>query len=76
MQLAFITSKKVGNAVIRNKSRRRVRALVKDYEDNMIIGSYMFVMKNEINQKSHIQLKKDFQFAFRRMKLFKNENNI
>jgi len=33
-------------------------------------------MKNEINEKSHTQLIKDFQFAFKRMKLFKNEKNI
>lgn len=76
LKLAFITSKKVGNAVTRNKARRRVRALVKDNEDRIISGDYIFVMKNEINEKSHLQLEKDFQFAFKRMNLYKNEKDI
>jgi ribonuclease P protein component len=76
LKLAFITSKKVGNAVVRNKARRRVRALVNESEDRIISGDYIFVMKNEINEKSHLQLQKDFQFAFKRMNLYKNEKDI
>ncbi|APW66276.1 ribonuclease P protein component [Poseidonibacter parvus] len=69
LNAAFVTSKKVGNAVLRNKARRRMRALFATYENQIKSGKYIFVVKNTIHDKSFSQLKKDFDFAFKRLEL-------
>jgi ribonuclease P protein component len=67
----FLTSKKIGNAVKRNKARRRMRALFNSYENKIIPGNYIFVAKNEINDNDFKKLKKDFDFALKRLELLK-----
>ena len=71
LKLAFVTSKKIGNAVLRNKARRRLRALVLSYEKNIQNGKYIFVAKEKINENSYEKLKKDFIFAFKRLEILK-----
>ncbi|MFK2822470.1 ribonuclease P protein component [Arcobacter sp. YIC-80] len=71
LKAAFVTSKKVGNAVLRNKARRRLRALFASYENQIQTGKYIFVAKNNINENDFNKLKKDFDFAFKRLNLFK-----
>ncbi|MGM0518675.1 MAG: ribonuclease P protein component [Campylobacterota bacterium] len=70
-KIAFVTSKKVGNAVLRNKARRRARALFKTYENRVKTGKYIFVIKKEIHQKDYKDLKRDFDFALKRLELLK-----
>lgn len=71
LKLAFVTSKKIGNAVQRNKARRRLRAFVLSYENNIKTGKYIFVVKEKINENDFDKLKKDFNFAFKRLEIFK-----
>ncbi len=71
LKLAFVTSKKIGNAVQRNKARRRLRAFVLSYENNIKTGKYIFVAKEKINENDFDKLKKDFNFAFKRLEIFK-----
>ncbi|MCK9162351.1 MAG: ribonuclease P protein component [Arcobacter butzleri] len=65
----FVASKKVGNAVKRNSAKRRLKALFLEYCDTIKIGKYILVAKDTITQKEYLELKKDFLFAFRKMKL-------
>ncbi|RXJ79802.1 ribonuclease P protein component [Arcobacter sp. F2176] len=71
LEIGFVTSKKVGNAVFRNKARRRLRAIVLENENKIITGKYVFVAKDELFNKSHTELQKDFNFAFKRLNLYK-----
>ena len=61
----------MGNAVQRNTARRRLRAMVLSFEKRIQTGQYIFVAKQDIAKKSHAELKKDFNFAFKRLNLFK-----
>ncbi|MFY4842906.1 ribonuclease P protein component, partial [Aliarcobacter butzleri] len=45
LKAAFVTSKKDGNAVNRNNARRRMRALYTSYENQLVVGNYIFVAK-------------------------------
>ncbi|WP_071627064.1 ribonuclease P protein component [Poseidonibacter lekithochrous] len=71
LKAAFVTSKKVGNAVLRNKARRRMRALFTTYDKQIKSGKYIFVVKNTINDRDFLGLKKDFDFALKRLDLLK-----
>ncbi len=46
-----------------------MRALFATYENRIKSGKYIFVVKNTINDKSFLQLKKDFDFALKRLEL-------
>jgi len=69
--LAFVTSKKVGNAVKRNSARRRLRALFLTNENKVQLGKYIFVAKDAIHDRTIQELQKDFNFAFKRLELYK-----
>ncbi|WP_428025727.1 ribonuclease P protein component [Arcobacter sp.] len=71
LQIGFVTSKKVGNAVLRSKARRKLRAIVLENENKIIAGKYIFVAKDELINKSYADLQKDFNFAFKRLNLYK-----
>ena len=53
----------------RNKARRRMRALFASYEQQLLIGNYIFVAKIELHDKNFLQLKKDFDFALKRLEV-------
>ncbi|MCP4971041.1 MAG: ribonuclease P protein component [Arcobacter sp.] len=69
--LAFVASKKVGNAVKRSRAKRRIRALLLTYEKKIKIGKYIFVAKENIFEKSPKELEKDFKYAMKKLDLFK-----
>ncbi len=69
LQLAFVSSKKVGNAVIRNRARRVLRALALENEKSLKTGKYIFVAKGELLNRSHQALKKDFKYAMKKLGL-------
>jgi len=46
-----------------------MRALFATYENQIKSGKYIFVVKNNIHEKSFLQLKKDFDFALKRLEL-------
>ncbi len=55
----------------RNKARRRMRALFASYEKQLLIGNYIFVAKTEIHNRNFLELKKDFDFALKRLEVLK-----
>lgn len=66
-----MTSKKVGNAVERNRARRRMRAVFLSYENKVLSGKYIFVVKDKIKERNYEELIKDFNFALKRLELLK-----
>ncbi len=47
-KVAFVASKKVGNAVYRNRAKRLLKAHFINYCDNLKSGQYIFVAKPPI----------------------------
>lgn len=70
INVAFVTSKKVGNAVKRNDARRRLRALFLEFETSLKNGDYIFIAKEEIHQKDYLALKKDFKWTMQKLNLY------
>ncbi|MBL3520796.1 ribonuclease P protein component [Arcobacter lanthieri] len=71
IKIAFVASKKIGNAVERNLARRRMRAILLTFDNKIKNGNYIFVAKAPIKNRSFLELKKDFDFAIRRLELLK-----
>ena len=60
-KVGFTATKKIGNAVIRNRAKRRLRALFCQYSQNLKDGTYIFVAKQSLVQTPHANLEKDFK---------------
>ncbi|RLA75074.1 MAG: ribonuclease P protein component [Epsilonproteobacteria bacterium] len=67
LKLGFVASKKVGNAIKRNKAKRRLRAMILRHDKNLKTGSYLFVAKHNINDTNSQTLKKQFDFVFKKV---------
>ncbi len=63
----FTASKKVGNAVYRNRAKRRLRALFLEFSPQMNSGTYIFVAKEPIRDTSYEMLKADILKALKRV---------
>ncbi|MDF1881601.1 ribonuclease P protein component [Sulfurimonas sp. MAG313] len=63
----FTASKKVGNAVFRNRAKRRLRAIFQELSPKMITGTYIFVAKESIRNISYANLKNDMQGALKKV---------
>ncbi|TLP37120.1 ribonuclease P protein component [Arcobacter arenosus] len=70
LEIAFVASKKVGNAVKRAKAKRKLRALCLTFENNIATGKYIFVAKERLFEKTHKELEKDFIYAMKKMQLY------
>ena len=64
--IGFTASKKVGNAVVRNRSKRRLRAVFAEFCSLLNDGSYVFVAKVSMNQTSYEALKRDCRHVLKR----------
>jgi len=57
LKFGFVVSKKVGNAVTRNKIKRRFRAIARELDFET--GSFIFLAKPEIVSLSFNEIKSD-----------------
>ncbi len=71
-KIGFTATKKIGNAVKRNRAKRRLRALFLQHSNSLKDGTYIFVAKQSIIDISHELLEKDFSKVIHRSKAFKN----
>jgi len=71
-EVAFVASKKVGKAVLRNRAKRILRAQFINSCDNLKNGQYIFVAKPPIIDSDYQKLSKIFLKIYKRLKLFKN----
>jgi len=67
-KVGFTATKKIGNAVKRNRAKRRLRALFLKYSTHLKNGTYVFVAKQSIIEISHTDLEKDFEKVIFRSK--------
>jgi len=73
--VGFTATKKIGNAVKRNRAKRRLRALFHEFSPSLKDGTYIFVAKQSINEVTHQKLKNDFKKILNRLNTIKKEPN-
>ena len=56
-RVAFVASKKVGKAVVRNRAKRILRALVLEFIDRLASGDYIFVAKPALLESDFMTLR-------------------
>ena len=65
-KVGFTATKKIGNAVKRNKAKRIMRALFIKYSKNLKDGIYIFVAKSDIVSLPFKNIEKDFYYTLSR----------
>ncbi len=71
LRVGFTASKKVGGAVVRNRARRRLRALARDVLAAEATPGYDYVLiaRAETATRDFAALRGDMRFALKRLKL-------
>ena len=65
VKLGYIASKKVGNAVVRNRIKRRLRQVAAQILPNLATkGYYVILARKEAYSRKFIDLKKDLIYSF------------
>ncbi|MDH4945161.1 ribonuclease P protein component [Sulfurimonas sp. C5] len=67
-KVGFTATKKIGNAVKRNRAKRRMRALFREFSANLQDGSYIFVAKAAIVTADYQNIQNDFKKILSRSK--------
>ncbi|MBK1971160.1 ribonuclease P protein component [Campylobacter sp. TTU-622] len=70
-KVAFVASKKVGKAVVRNRSKRVLRALFFSIKNQLEYGKYIIVAKAEIKDFSFFELEKNFRWGLKKIQCLK-----
>ena len=64
-RVGFTVTKKMGNAVIRNRIKRRLREAVRKHVDKMLPGhDYVFISRHKALDCPFTDLLRDIEFAF------------
>jgi ribonuclease P protein component len=74
-KVGFTATKKIGNAVKRNRAKRRLRALFLEYSSSLKDGTYIFVAKQTIHETTHQKLKSDFEKILKRLDAVKKKSD-
>jgi ribonuclease P protein component len=65
-KVGFVASKKIGNAIKRNRAKRLLRALFIQNCDILSSGSYIFVAKPSIIEEKFTKLHKSFTYTLKK----------
>ena len=73
IRVGFTASKKVGGAVVRNRARRRLRALAREVLAGEAAPGYDYVLiaRAETAVRGYADLRKDMRFALKRLRLLR-----
>ena len=66
-KVAFVASKKIGNAVARNRAKRLLRANFISICDELSKGSYIFVAKKAILDEEFTKIHKTFKYTLKKV---------
>lgn len=72
-RVGFTATKKIGNAVVRNRSKRRFRALFSDFSSHLNDGTYIFVAKVALQETSYLSLQNDFKKVLTKAGVLRND---
>lgn len=70
-KMAVVASKKVGKAVIRNRSKRVLRSLFFNVKDFLQDGKYILLARNEITELPFSRLEKNFKWGLKKLECLK-----
>ena len=76
MQAGFSVSKKVGNAVVRNRVKRRMRECFRLQMHTLKNGYYVFTARPEAAKADYHRLEKAMNGLLLRQGLYRQQNNI
>ena len=65
-KVGYTASKKVGNAVVRNRCKRRLRALFQEFGSEANDGWYVFVAKKGLFDESFEIVRRDCKYVLKR----------
>ncbi|MBD3798850.1 ribonuclease P protein component [Sulfuricurvum sp.] len=65
-KVGYTASKKVGNAVVRNRCKRRLRALFREFGSEANDGWYVFVAKKGLFDESFEIVRRDCKYVLKR----------
>ncbi|NPA66841.1 MAG: ribonuclease P protein component [Epsilonproteobacteria bacterium] len=71
-RVGFTATKKVGNAVKRNRAKRRMRALFFQYQEKLQDGLYIFVAKQKIVEIDFSHVENDFKRVLKKSSALKS----
>ena len=67
--VGYTASRKVGNSVLRNYARRRLRALVREFSTEFVPGCvYVFIATKRTVELKFSDLRSDFAYSLRKAK--------
>ena len=66
LKVGYTASKKVGNAVVRNHCKRRLRALAAEFSDQLSSGWYVWVAKEPLDTNEFEDIRRDFKYVLKR----------
>jgi len=64
--VGYTASKKVGNAVVRNHCKRRMRALFAELSDQLSDGWYVLVAKEPLHSNDFESVRRDCKYVLKR----------
>ena len=73
-KVGISVSKKVGNSVVRSRSKRLITESYRIKVDNLLVGyDFVFVARTKIKDKDYHQVEKAMDNLFKKAGLYKNE---
>lgn len=70
-KFAVVASKKIGNAVARNRAKRRIRATFLDLNNAVKSGIYVIVAKNGVNDLNFAKFENNLKWSFKKIDALK-----
>ncbi|MEE0966943.1 MAG: ribonuclease P protein component [Bacilli bacterium] len=67
LRVGFSVSKKLGKAVIRNKTKRQVRMMAREIFDQNQSMDYIIIVRNKFLESSYEENKKDLLFLYNKI---------